>query len=186
MIEMLGVLAIIGVLSVGGIAGYSKAMTKFKINKTIEQISQISANVRTLYASQDSYEGLNDTVVQKAKLAPDDIFIDGGSGSDMINPFGGSIDIGILRANFNNTDMDVNYFQIHYDGIPEDACIELFTQDWGQSTQGLVGITKGVMSHAFECGAGYDCRGSNSFPVSVSKAASLCSGNDNTLKFVFE
>ena len=31
MIEMLGVLAIIGVLSVGGIAGYSKAMTKFKI-----------------------------------------------------------------------------------------------------------------------------------------------------------
>ena len=33
MVEMLGVLAIIGVLSVGGIAGYSKAMTKFKINK---------------------------------------------------------------------------------------------------------------------------------------------------------
>ena len=28
MIEMLGVLAIIGVLSVGGIAGYSKAMMK--------------------------------------------------------------------------------------------------------------------------------------------------------------
>ena len=36
MIEMLGVLAIIGVLSVGGIAGYSKAMEKWKINKTIE------------------------------------------------------------------------------------------------------------------------------------------------------
>ena len=37
MIEMLGVLAIIGVLSVGWIAGYFKAMEKFKINKTIEQ-----------------------------------------------------------------------------------------------------------------------------------------------------
>ena len=35
MIEMLGVLAIIGVLSVGGIAGYSKAMEQFKINKTV-------------------------------------------------------------------------------------------------------------------------------------------------------
>ena len=32
MIEMLGVLAIIGVLSVGGIAGYYKAMEKFKQN----------------------------------------------------------------------------------------------------------------------------------------------------------
>ena len=37
MIEMLGVLAIIGVLSVGGIAGYSKAMEKFKLNKTISE-----------------------------------------------------------------------------------------------------------------------------------------------------
>ncbi|MGN0913104.1 MAG: Tfp pilus assembly protein FimT/FimU, partial [Alphaproteobacteria bacterium] len=37
MIEMLGVLAIIGVLSVGGIAGYSKAMEKFKINKATEE-----------------------------------------------------------------------------------------------------------------------------------------------------
>ena len=41
MIEMLGVLAIIGVLSVGGIAGYSKALEKIKINKQMEQISNI-------------------------------------------------------------------------------------------------------------------------------------------------
>ena len=41
MIEMLGVLAIIGVLSVGGIAGYSQAMEKFKINKTIEQYNYL-------------------------------------------------------------------------------------------------------------------------------------------------
>ena len=33
MIEMLGVLAIVGVLSVGSIAGYSKAMFKYKMNK---------------------------------------------------------------------------------------------------------------------------------------------------------
>ena len=41
MIEMLGVLAIVGVLSVGGIAGYSKAMEKFKVNKAIEQYSYL-------------------------------------------------------------------------------------------------------------------------------------------------
>ena len=35
MIEMLGVLAIIAVLSVGGIAGYGKAMEKFKITKAV-------------------------------------------------------------------------------------------------------------------------------------------------------
>ncbi len=39
MIEMLGVLAIIGVLSVGGIAGYSKAMSMWRINKSIDEYS---------------------------------------------------------------------------------------------------------------------------------------------------
>ncbi len=59
MIEMLGVLAIIGVLSVGGIAGYSKAMTKYRINKTIEQITLIAGNVRTFFAPQKNYVGVD-------------------------------------------------------------------------------------------------------------------------------
>lgn len=37
MIEMLGVLAIVGILSVGAIAGFQKAMRKHKINKLTEQ-----------------------------------------------------------------------------------------------------------------------------------------------------
>ena len=41
MIEMLGVLAIIAVLSVGGIAGYSKAMEKFKVNKLVEECTNL-------------------------------------------------------------------------------------------------------------------------------------------------
>ena len=41
MIEMLGVLAIIGVLSVGGIAGYSKAMEKFKLDKAADEYTHI-------------------------------------------------------------------------------------------------------------------------------------------------
>ena len=41
MIEMLGVLAIVGVLSVGGIAGYSKAMEKWKVNKAIGEYSYL-------------------------------------------------------------------------------------------------------------------------------------------------
>ena len=45
MIEMLGVLAIVGVLSVGGIAGYSKAMEKFKINKLINEYNMLIAGL---------------------------------------------------------------------------------------------------------------------------------------------
>ena len=52
MIEMLGVLAIIGVLSVGGIAGYSKAMTQFKVNKIIAETNQLIADAHE-YALKD-------------------------------------------------------------------------------------------------------------------------------------
>ena len=41
MIEMLGVLAIVGVLSVGAMSGYAKAMLKYKLNKQTEQIGSI-------------------------------------------------------------------------------------------------------------------------------------------------
>lgn len=41
MIEMLGVLAIIAVLSVGGIAGYSKAMEKWKADRLVSEYSYL-------------------------------------------------------------------------------------------------------------------------------------------------
>ena len=44
MVEMLGVLAIIGVLSVGAISGYSKAMFKYKLNKHAESMNTLINN----------------------------------------------------------------------------------------------------------------------------------------------
>lgn len=38
-VEMLGVLAVIGVLSAGGLAGYTKAMHKYKVQKSISYIT---------------------------------------------------------------------------------------------------------------------------------------------------
>ena len=56
MVEMLGVLAIIGVLSVGAITGYSKAMMKYKLNKQTEQIGSILDYVTLHY---DDFDRLN-------------------------------------------------------------------------------------------------------------------------------
>ena len=42
MVEMLGVLAIIGVLSVGGIAGYSLSMRRHRANAVVDAVSKFS------------------------------------------------------------------------------------------------------------------------------------------------
>ena len=66
MVEMLGVLAIIGVLSVGAISGYSKAMMKYKMNKQAEQLSTILNNA-LIYAGEfksDTFHGLNSSFLK--------------------------------------------------------------------------------------------------------------------------
>ena len=45
MIEMLGVLAIVGVLSIGGINGYSKAMDSYKMNKLLSEYVEFFSDV---------------------------------------------------------------------------------------------------------------------------------------------
>lgn len=80
MVEMLGVLAIIGVLSVGSIAGYSTAMRKYRLNKQAEAFNMLLSN--TLQVSIDITKaksgGINNDIyynefLHKAKLLPDGI-----------------------------------------------------------------------------------------------------------------
>ena len=146
MIEMLGVLAIIGVLSVGGIAGYSKAMTKYRINKTIEQITLIAGNVRAFWGPQKNYEGVSCDcyngictgrssgdgcpIVKKAKIFPDEMITINAAGkiTSITNPFGGGV--GLYAAD-KAKDGDRQAFYIDYTiGDNEEACIELLSQDW--------------------------------------------------------
>ena len=76
MVEMLGVLAIIGVLSVGAIAGYSKAMMKYKLNQHAVAVSMLINNVLQLNG-QLQYEPNKNTyygaLLHKMNLIPDGI-----------------------------------------------------------------------------------------------------------------
>lgn len=75
MIEMLGVLAIVGILSAGGIAGYSMAMQSYKTNALIEKIHLIAQATRAVY--KGNYKGISI-----------DNLIDVGKIPDKTNPFG--------------------------------------------------------------------------------------------------
>ena len=165
MIEMLGVLAIIGVLSVGGIAGYSKAMLRYRVNKSIEQISLISQNVRSFFASQRNYAGLYSannnkknglSLIKKAKLVPEEMIDESSSIVDddlnfthhIFNAFGGGVVVwndweGVSVENCSGNSYcleSLKYFQIIFFRLPSEACIELATQDWRSSAMGLINM----------------------------------------------
>ena len=132
MVEMLGVLAIIGVLSVGGIAGYSKAMNKFKISKTTDQISMLVANIRTMFSAQGDYVGLSNEAAVNFGVVPEEM----GTSATLTNPFKGSVIIS--ESDYKGTG---DSFVVVYNGLAKDACVSVATGDWGASqSSGLIAV----------------------------------------------
>ena len=60
MVEMLGVLAIIGVLSVGGIYGYTVAMRKYKANEIVQTANMIAVLAQSQNAGDGAVAKLED------------------------------------------------------------------------------------------------------------------------------
>ncbi len=136
MVEMLGVLAIIGVLSVGGIAGYSKAMTKFKITKTFDQVSMTVANIRTLYSGQRNYSGLATSNAYNMGVIPAEMV--GSSTNSLVNAFQGGVSIGAVDYN-----ATAGAFYISYGNLGREACVSILTADWGSGpSSGFLAIKR--------------------------------------------
>ena len=147
MIEMLGVLAIVGVLSVGGLAGYSKVMHQYKINAALEQIAMISSKLSSYGAGVDSYAGLSNKSAYKLRAIPASAVEDcEGSGSNspckLINPFGGSVTV--EPSNIEGNGEDEQAYAIIYEGLTQEACISIGSNTWFQSKgDSLLGIGVG-------------------------------------------
>ena len=188
MIEMLGVLAIIGVLSVGGIAGYSKAMNKFKTNKIADNVSMWVANIKTLYAQQNTYDGLNVQSAYSMGVVPDELVQKtyGTSEADkntvksvkLMNAFNGDVDIHVSGSTEAD---DKKAFVLAFSGISREACITLATNDWGSGySSGLIAIRASGESST---GTGTDATGADRLAIDgvfIGDPGTKLSGNTDT------
>ena len=196
MVEMLGVLAIIGVLSAGGLAGYSKAMFKHKLNSSMDQLTMLVTNIRTMYGTQENYKDLSVKQAYGLGIIAASAST-GTSGSAMVNPFKGAVELAPWNAAAGaapteGTDSTNSGFKVTYKGLPKEACISLATADWGTGAgSGYLGVQVGSDATKATCkqiGVGQTI-GSTTYsegvPMRVSDAISQCSGatNDITLYF---
>jgi len=180
MIEMMGVLAIIGVLSVGGIAGYSQAMSKFKISKTIDQAQMLITNIRTLYSSSRKYTGISPLQAYNMGLLTDESF--NPTNNTGLNPFGGQIQFGIAEAG--------RAFTISYTGLTNESCVRLATADWGaDQSSGLRSIEisgeggTSFIKHIWPSEGGTE---STALPVELPHAITQCgTSNSGTIRWTY-
>ncbi len=111
MTEMLGVLAVLGVLSIGGVQGYRYAMNKYHSNEVINELNLLNAQLAVFM------NGIHD---DEAVMSLGEPYDDG----RRINTGGYAFDYGCGQDPDSNSPCDLDetgYFMI-LDGVPEDVC----------------------------------------------------------------
>ncbi|HCU58565.1 MAG TPA: hypothetical protein DIC64_01130 [Alphaproteobacteria bacterium] len=129
MVEMLGVLAIVGVLSAGGLAGYSNAMKKHKLNKITDQIQMIITNIETMFANEKDYSALGTDPAEgtanaiRLNLVPNEMIQP--DGETLKNPYKGTVQIYSVTYN----GVENGAYKIDYAGLPREAIMYYATSD---------------------------------------------------------
>ena len=114
MIEMLGVLAIMGVITVGAIGMISTAMRTQKRNTVNEEVLQIVTGVRQLLGEYDDFSNINNATIF------------GAIGISPKNTYGGTYELAVDPANSRQ-------FIVSITGLSDTDCEYFATKAWSDS-----------------------------------------------------
>ncbi|MBP5343911.1 MAG: hypothetical protein J6Y85_02410 [Alphaproteobacteria bacterium] len=122
MIEMLGVLSIMGVIMYGAVAGINFGIDMYKINATYNEVEELAQSIVDLYSWAKSYEGLSPTPTKASKvICENDAYPTcNSSGDTMTNQWGGNVTVASIEDGAN--------FEITYSGVPDVALERLKTE----------------------------------------------------------
>ena len=137
MIEMLGVLAIMGVITVGAIEMIQLAMNTQKRNTVNEEVLQIVTQVRNIHGEYDDFSNINNATIFNA------------IGMSDTNPYGGKYEISVDPSN-------PRQFVVSITGLSKNECETFITTAWSDS----VGYK---MSNGKSSGASGSCTNSNGY-----------------------
>ncbi len=135
MIEMMGVLAIMGVITVGAIVAISSAMNMQKHNEVNDEVLQMVTQVRQLFTEYDDFSNINNATIF------------GAIGMSNQNPYGGTYEISVNPSNSRQFIVSIN-------GLSQSDCEYFITKGW----DGSVGYE---MSGRTESGATGTCTDKN-------------------------
>ncbi|MCP4393254.1 MAG: hypothetical protein GY804_03150 [Alphaproteobacteria bacterium] len=112
MLEMLSVLAIVGVISLGAITGYSNAIAKHKANQAVDEIRTAITKIKDLYADKNNFNGINTTLLLNAGVLPE----------NAKNTYNLNINIG--------SEMSSSIFSLKYNIPDVSVCKKILSANW--------------------------------------------------------
>jgi type II secretory pathway pseudopilin PulG len=114
MIEMLGVLAIMGVITVAAVGMIGAAMRSQKRTTIQDDVAQMTTGVRQLLGDYDDFSGINNATIFAALQISDK------------NPYGGKYELAVNPSN-------KQQFQVSITGLAAGDCTYLLAKAWPDS-----------------------------------------------------
>lgn len=176
MIEILAVLAIVAILSVGGIAGYSKAMSKYKTGKVLDQTQQLVVEIRTFYSSNPDYRGLSVASLINDKIITKDIALN----NVAIHAFGGEYKIGRDIDGAQAIPGDISFFISLHD-LGSSSCINLLSAGWGDTAGTGLSMIRVRNSNGTSDFTWGNTNPNLALPIDINKAGNICANNTSNV-----
>lgn len=176
MLEMLSVLAIVGVLSVGAISGYSKAMLKYKLNKQAESFNLLLNNAlvldSTLSRSVSKNKSLDAEIFKKLNMIPDGFKY---NNKTIYDVFGSAITI-----NYNySTSSDCYYYSIP---VKMEITNGKISSYYSKICENIINVTKQNSANLYAVALWQNNDEAGSWSADFLYGDNLCSGNKKCLK----
>lgn len=131
MIEMLGVLAIIGVMTVGGLNIIGRSRNSQQIGQLVSEVARVAMTVKKMACEYDTAYGNYTNFLYKSEAYSDELKYEDGK-------FIGPMDAEITITG------TMSYFEVNVADLSEDACIQLAGNDWGRKgTNGFLSVSAG-------------------------------------------
>ena len=125
LVEMLGVLTIIGILGVGVISSVNFGMESMRIASVYDEVELTAQGVRDLYSWQRNYPSNEQKADMRTKICANGVF-DRDCDSSVTDAAAVSTAWGVLQVSPNNLES----FTIELTGVPEKACTRLLAYQW--------------------------------------------------------
>lgn len=175
MVEMLGVLAIVGILTVGGFSLVTKVNTNNQVNTVIDEISSLAVKVRIIARDYTGAEGDMTEYVYNGRAYPDTLSYSGGT-------FSGGADVD-YKIHYYHTNSSL--FIIEAQNLTTEMCMEVLTSNWGSpSTNGFMGINISGTALGSSNNGEAVVSGKTSGPVSIGTATDTCS-DGKTVQLIY-
>lgn len=143
MVEMLGVLAIIGVLSVGGLVIVGKARRQQEITKAVTEVAQLISSAKKVGCQYDSEYGDFANMLGQSDAYPGELeftYKNGGKSSFTLSS-DAVVEMPYIEGN-GDGEAAIPHFVVAISNMDEDMCVNLATADWGRKeSNGYIGAS---------------------------------------------